>query len=107
MQTKTSMPMYANQNMKIIDTYVDSFDSFLTIKDFAYYSVVPTYCYQLVFPKTKRIRFMWLVQKSLKLIGLSLVNLFIFLEYTLPLLTLSTTYFRKPINFLEVYPYVQ
>jgi len=102
----TSMERFNNKNMRIIEKYKGSFDKFLTVKSYTYYVIVPTYCYQLVFPKAKRIRFMWLAQKILQLLALSLATLFIFLEYTFPLLTQSKNYFKRPINFLDIYPYV-
>ena len=85
----------------------DAFHKFLTIKSFLYYMVIPTFCYQLQFTKSKTIRVKWLIKKTVHFLLLSLASLFLFLEYTFPLLTQSPKYFRKgSINFLEIYPYV-
>lgn len=93
--------------MRIIEKHKDSFDKYLTVRSYAYYMLVPTYCYQLVFPKSKHIRILWFLQKSMQLLALSLATLFIFLEYTFPLLTQSKNYFKRPIKILDIYPYVR
>jgi len=92
--------------MSIIEKHKNAFDKFLTLKSYAYYVIVPTYCYQLVYHKTTTFRLSYLLQKTLRLLALSLVSLFIFLEYTFPLLSQSKKYFTKPLDFFEIYPYV-
>ena len=100
------MLRFVKQNMKIIEEHKDAFDKYLTIKSFSYYVVVPTYCYQLEYPKSKGMRVGFFIQKSLQLLAISLMTLFLFLQYTYPLLTQSKMYFKRPLNFFEIYPYV-
>ena len=106
MQAKLLTLMFVNKNLALIEKHKNAFDKFLTYRSFAYFVFVPTYCYQLVFPKTGKINVLWVIQKSVKLAILSLVSLFIFLQYTYPLITESPMHFAKPISFLRIYPYV-
>jgi len=69
--------------------------------------VIPTFCYQLHFPKSKTIRFRFILNKVFQLLVLTLICIFLLVEYTLPVLYQSKKYFRdEEHGILEKYFYV-
>ncbi len=76
----------SGKNRKIIEKYLDNFGEFLTGKNFLYFIIAPTLCYQLHFPKMKKIRKIWLAKRILEIVVLQMVQLFIILEYHFPIL---------------------
>lgn len=58
----------SNQNIKILEKYKDNFLEFLTLKKYLYFIMAPTLCFELIYPRTKRIRKTVLIKRIGELI---------------------------------------
>ena len=76
----------SNQNLKIIEKYKENFLEFLTVKQYIYFILAPTLCYQLHYPRAKTIRKNVLFKRLAELIILQILQLFLMLEYWYPTL---------------------
>lgn len=95
------------KNLNIIKAHKDAFHKYLRVAPFFYYMVVPTFSYQLHFPKSPTFRYKYFAHKVLQFIALCLISSLIFLEYTFPMLTQSKEMFdKKNLSFFKIYPYV-
>lgn len=87
--------------------HADDFTKFLTPQSYIYYILTPTFCYQLTYPRTNRIRKRWLVKRALEGCLLLFVQLYILLEFTYPILQQAPAVFmKKELNIFEVFAYV-
>ena len=67
----------------------------------------PTFCYQLTYPRSERIRKRWLIKRTVEFLILSFVQLYVLLEFSYPILTQAPNVFMKnEINILEIFAYV-
>ncbi len=100
----------STQNKEIMLKYKDNFEDFLNGKDYLYFMIAPTLCYQLVYPKTNKIRKRWLLKRIFELILAQGCQLFITLEFYMPVLRKSPEVFlNKPIDIyyiLEAFKYL-
>lgn len=95
------------QNLETIRKHKDDFNAFLTPKVFFYYLLIPTFCFQLHYPRTTRIRKLWLLKRVTEFVLLQLVQLFLLLEYVFPTLQKAPTVFlADKINFFAIFAYV-
>ena len=90
----------------LINKHKDNFAAFLTERSYLYYIMLPTYCYQLEFPRVKSIRKAFFFKNTLKFILGSIVCLFILLEFTYPALEQVTVALETNASFFVIYPLV-
>ena len=94
------------KNFTIINKHKDDFSAYLTVKRFLYFMVLPTYCYQLDFPKIKSIRAIWTLKNIGKFVLGSVLCLFILLEFTYPALIQVNKALESDASFFIIYPLV-
>lgn len=66
--------------------------------------VYPTLCFQLSYPRTQKIRRLWLMKKFLQFFFYQFFQLYILLEYWYPILQTSPTVFNK--DFIYDLPHI-
>lgn len=94
--------------MSIVQAYKNNFADFLSIKDFAYFLMAPTLCYQLWYPRTPQIRPWFVVRRAIEFICLFCAQVFILLQYIYPLLEISPKIFLKAdVSMFEVVAFVE
>lgn len=56
------------ENMRIIEKYVDKPGELMKIKDLIYFFFAPTLCFQLHYPRTSRIRKLYLCKRIVEMV---------------------------------------
>lgn len=93
--------------LAIVNKHKDKFEDYVSLSSFFYYVFLPTYCYQLEFPKIDNIRGLWTL-KNMGMAALSsVVLLFILLEFTYPhIIELTEIITSDDKTFSKLYPQV-
>ena len=59
----------------------------LTLSSVMFFVAVPTLCYQVEYPRTRRVRRVWLAKRILELMTVALLMAFMVLQYWIPILS--------------------
>lgn len=91
----------SSQNKAIIMKNLNNFEDYLNAKDYLYFMIAPTFCYQLTYPRSVKIRKTWLIKRTIELILVQSFQFFITIEYYMPIIRKSPSVFvGKEINFI-------
>ncbi|CAF1030665.1 unnamed protein product, partial [Didymodactylos carnosus] len=76
------------------ESLVDFYPLNLTLSNLYYFLVIPTLCYELKFPKTRRIRKRFLIRRTLEVIFFAMLNILLIQQWIMPILRNSHQPFR-------------
>lgn len=77
------------------------------MRSYAYFLLAPTFCYQLWYPRTARIRKTWLLKRVAEFVILSCVQFYIIMEFFVPILSQAPAVFLKPkLDVVQAFSYV-
>ncbi|KRX01526.1 hypothetical protein PPERSA_01429 [Pseudocohnilembus persalinus] len=83
------------ENLQLIQKFAGQPSSLLKFKDFIYFTCAPTLCFQLLYPRTPRIRKGWLLKRIVEFIMLLSLIGFIWLQQLEPELNSAYKYYQS------------
>lgn len=79
----------------------------MTVGRFLYYIMSPTFCFQLEYPRTQKIRWFWLIKRVFELFILLLLMSYLLAQCIYPILKESPKIILKEnASFLDIFDYV-
>ncbi|EAR94647.2 membrane bound O-acyltransferase, MBOAT protein (macronuclear) [Tetrahymena thermophila SB210] len=88
----------SSDNLEMLKKHVKNPEALLKLKDLFYFLAAPTLCFQLVYPRTQRIRKVWLAKRFVELIFTFLFQTVLWVQYVSPLLEESYELSKLPEN---------
>ena len=89
-------PKFVNKNLAVIKKYQDDFTKFATTLNYLHFIAVPTFCYQLNYPKLTRIRKTKLFKRSVEYFIWWAIAIFVLVAFIGPIMLESVALKNDP-----------